>query len=214
MKIGILGTGMVGQALATKLVTLGHEVTMGARNAGNEKAVAWAKHHGTKASTGTFADAANFGELNIVCTKGDGTVEAVKSAAAQLAGKTLIDVTNPLAITKGQPPTLFVSNNDSLGEHVQRAVPQAKVVKALNTVNASVMVEPMGLANGEHDLLLCGNDAGAKEEAKTLLRTFGWRHFVDLGDITQARGQEAWLLLWVRLWGAYQTPTFNLRLVR
>src|SRR3954470_2205060 len=137
MKLGVFGTGMVGSTIATKLAQLGHEVKMGSRAAGNAKAVEWAKAAGGKASQGTFADAAAFGEVLFNCTSGGASLAALQAAGAtNLAGKVLVDVSNPLDFSKGMPPTLSVCNTDSLGEQIQRAFPDAKVVKALNTVNA------------------------------------------------------------------------------
>jgi 8-hydroxy-5-deazaflavin:NADPH oxidoreductase len=123
-------------------------------------------------------------------------------------------VANPLDFSKGMPPTLSVCNDDSLGERIQRAFPEAKVVKTLNTVNATLMAYPERLAGGDHHLFLSGNDKAAKEQAMGLLRTFGWKNFIDLGDITTSRGTEMVLALWIRLWGALQTPMFNYKIVR
>lgn len=217
MKIGVIGTGMVGNAIGTKLVELGHEVKMGSRTANNEKAVAWAKGvaAGTRASQGTFADAATFGELIFNCTSGSGAVAAVTAAGAEnLSGKILIDVSNPLDFSKGMPPTLSVCNDDSLGEQLQRAFPQTKVVKTLNTLNCNLMVNPAALA-GEHDLFISGDDPAAKAEVVEILRSwFGWKHVIDLGDISTARGTEMLLPLWVRLMGSLKTATFNFHIVR
>ncbi|MFN7132128.1 MAG: NADPH-dependent F420 reductase [Myxococcales bacterium] len=216
MKIGVLGTGMVGATIANKLVQLGHEVKMGSRSAGNEKAVAWTKSAGPQASEGTFADAAAFGELLFNCTQGSGTLAALEQAgAANLAGKILIDVSNPLDFSKGMPPTLFTGNTDSLAEQIQRAYPDLKVVKALNTINCELMVNPQRLAGGEHVSFISGNDAAAKGRVNEVLRGwFGWKHVVDLGDISTARGTEQYLPLWLRLWGALKTPEFNVQIVR
>ncbi len=216
MKIGVLGTGMVGQAIAGKLVALGHDVKMGARSATNEKAVAWAKAAGAKASTGTFAEAAAFGELVWNCTAGGGSLEALSAAGADiLRGKILVDIANPLDFSKGMPPSLFVSNTDSLGERIQAAFPDTKVVKALNTINCQVMVDPGRVAGGDHDVFVSGNDAAAKGRVTEILRGwFGWKRVVDLGDITTARGTEAYLLLWIRMWGALQTADFNIKIVK
>jgi 8-hydroxy-5-deazaflavin:NADPH oxidoreductase len=215
MKIGILGTGTVGETLGTALAARGHDVTMGSRSAGNEKAVAWAAKVGARASHGTFADAAAAGELVILCTAGGGAVEAARAAGAALDGKVLIDVTNPLDFAKGFPPSLFFRGDDSLGEQVQRAVPGARVVKALNTISASVMIDPGKVAGGEHDLFVAGNDAAAKATVRELLTGwFGWKHFVDLGDITGARATESYLAFWVRLYGALKSPEFSVKVVR
>ncbi len=136
MKIGVLGTGMVGEAIGTKLIQLGHEVKMGSRTANNEKAAAWVKQNGEKATQGTFADAAAFGEMLFNCTSGGASLEALKMAGAEnLNGKVLIDIANPLDFSRGMPPSLLVCNTDSLGEQIQRAFPEAKVVKSLNTMN-------------------------------------------------------------------------------
>jgi predicted dinucleotide-binding enzyme len=207
---------MVGQAIAGKLVELGHEVTMGSREAGNEKAAAWAAEAGEGASEGSFADAAAFGEVVVNATAGGGSLEALEAAGSEnLAGKVLIDVANPLDFSKGMPPTLSVCNDDSLGERIQRAFPDARVVKALNTVNASVMVSPGELGESTH-LFVCGNDEGAKQEVVELLRTFGWgeAQVLDLGDITEARGPEMYLPLWLRMFGTLGTGAFNIGIVR
>jgi len=216
MRIGVLGTGMVGKTIATKLVALGHEVMMGSRAPDNEQAAEWVASAGSGGSQGTFADAAGFGELVFNCTAGTGSLEALELAGAEnLAHKTLVDVSNPLDFSQGMPPSLFVCNTDSLGEQIQRAFPDARVVKTLNTVNCEVMVDPARVPR-EHDVFICGDDASAKAEVVGLLRSFGWpvEHIVDLGDITAARGTEAYLLLWLRLRGATETRDFNIRVVR
>jgi predicted dinucleotide-binding enzyme len=188
---------------------------MGSRDAANPKGKAWVDKAGRGASQGTFADSAAFGEIVFNCTNGMGSLDALKSAgAAALRGKILVDVANPLDFSKGMPPTLFVGNNDSLGETIQRTFPEAKVVKALNTVNASVMVEP-GRVHGDHDLFVAGNDAGAKAQVVRLLKEeFGWKNVNDIGDITAARAMEAYLHLWLRLYGALQTADFNVHVAR
>jgi predicted dinucleotide-binding enzyme len=216
MKIGVLGTGMVGRTIATKLVALGHDVKMGARTAGNEKAVAWTQSAGTRGSQGTFAESAAFGEIVFNCTSGSGALEALRAAGADnLRGKVLIDISNPLDFSKGTPPTLFAGNTDSLGEQIQRALPETKVVKTLNTMNCEVMVNPSRVAGGDHDVFMSGNDAGAKSQVAEILRGwFGWKSVIDLGDITSARGTESYLLLWLRLWGAVKTGDFNIKVIR
>lgn len=214
MRIGILGTGMVGKAIGTKLIQLGHEVKMGSRTANNEKAAEWVKANGAHASQGTFSDAAAFGEMLFNCTSGMASLDALRSAGEKnLNGKVLIDVSNALDFSKGMPPSLFVCNTDSLAEQIQRTFPNAKVVKALNTMNCSLMVNP-SLIPGEHDVFLCGNDAGAKTKVKELLKSFGWKMPIDLGDLTGARGMEMILPLWLRLMGTYQSPNFNYKIVR
>jgi predicted dinucleotide-binding enzyme len=204
MRIGVLGTGVVGQTIAARLIELGHEVIVGSRSADNEKA------------QGTFADAAAFGEVVFNCTLGEASLEALRAAGPEnLSGKTLIDVSNPLDFSQGMPPTLSVSNTDSLGEQVQRELPEVNVVKALNTINAGVMVEP-GLVSGDHNIFICGNDDAAKSEARALILSFGWpdESIIDLGDISAARGTEGYLPLWLRLMGALGTAEFNIKVVR
>jgi len=209
MRIGILGTGVVGQTLGTGLVKLGHEVKLGSRTATNENASKWVRSNGPNASQGTFADAASFGEIVFNCTSGEVSLAALRSAGAEnLAGKPLVDVANPLDFSKGMPPTLTVCNTDSLAEQIQAAFPDAKVVKTLNTMNAAVMVTS-SIVPGEHDVFISGNDADAKARVTQLLHAFGWKHVVDLGDITTARGTEMLLPIWLRLWGAFKTPQIN-----
>jgi hypothetical protein len=213
MKIGVLGSGMVGSAIAGKLVSLGHEVKMGSRSATNEKAAAWVAAAGRGASQGTFADAAAFGEIVFNCTSGGASLDALGAAGAQnLNGKILVDVANPLDFSHGMPPSLFAGNTDSLAERIQAAFPAAKVVKTLNTVNANVMIDP-GRVPGESDVFVSGNDAGAKAQVVRILKDFGWKSVIDLGDVTTARGTESYLHLWLRLWGAVQTADFNIRVV-
>ena len=214
MKIGVFGTGMVGNAIATKLVQVGHDVRMGSRTAGNDKATGWVKSAGGRASEGSFADAAAFGELLFNCTSGDASLAALRAAGdANLKGKVLIDVSNPLARTP-EGMTLSVCNTDSVAEQLQRAFPDLKVVKALNTLTAPLMVNPSLLA-GEHDVFISGNDDGAKARVSQLLKeSFGWKHVVDLGDLSAARGQEMYVIFWVRMFGALKSPMFNIHVVR
>jgi 8-hydroxy-5-deazaflavin:NADPH oxidoreductase len=215
MKIAIFGTGMVGTTIGTKLISLGHEVKMGSRTVDNVKATAWVEANGKTASQGTYADAAAFGALAFNCTAGTGSLAAIEAAGPKnLAGKVLVDVSNPLDFSKGMPPSLSVCNTDSTAEQLQRACPDAKVVKALNTMNCTLMVDP-SLIKGEHDVFLSGNDAGAKGQVREILEGwFGWKNVVDLGDLTAARGQEMFVVLWVRMYGALQSPMFNIHVMR
>lgn len=210
-----MGTGMVGQTIGSKLVQLGHRGKMGSRTARNPNAVAWAKASGAKAFHGTFDEAAAFGELLFNCTAGEASLNALRMAGEEnLNGKILIDVANPLDFSKGMPPSLSVCNTDSLAEQIQRAFPEAKVVKTLNTVNSSLMVNP-ALLKGEHDIFVSGNDPETKAQVTAILKDwFAWQSVIDLGDITSARVQEMLLPIWLRLWGVWQTPIFNYKIVR
>jgi predicted dinucleotide-binding enzyme len=213
MRIGILGSGSVAQTLGAKLVQIGHEVKLGSRTVTSEKAAAWAGAHGARASHGTFEDAAKFGQVLLNCTAGVASLDALDAAgAANLRDKILMDVANPLDFSKGMPPRLTVCNTDSLGEQIQRAFPDVKVVKTLNTMNCEVMVNP-GLVPGPHDIFVCGDDAGARNTVAGYLRAwFGWTSVVDLGDITAARGTEMLLPAWIRLMQVLGTAKFNWRI--
>jgi 8-hydroxy-5-deazaflavin:NADPH oxidoreductase len=214
--IGILGTGVVGQTLGTKFIQLGYQVMMGSRQAGNEKAGAWASAQGPQASFGTFAEAAAFGETIFICTKGDATLEVLLQADPDnFADKTVIDVTNPLDFSRGMPPALLeeYANTHSLGEEVQKLLPRARVVKTLNMVNCEVMVDP-GKTGGAPTMFISGNDTDAKAEVSELLRTFGWTDLLDLGDITTARGTEMLLPLWLRTYMALGTGYFAFKVVK
>ncbi len=224
MKIGIIGSGVVGQTIGTKVVERGEDVVLGTRSPGNrndkrgfgQSLDDWLKATGSKARVGTFADAAAHGEIVINATSGTVSLEALRLAGEQnLRGKILIDISNPLDFSKGMPPTLTVCNTDSVGEQIQRAFPNAKVVKTLNTTNVNVMVDPRQVAGGDHDLFVSGNDAAAKARVTELLgQWFGWRTVIDLGDITTARGAEMILPIWLRLWGALGNPMFNFKIAR
>lgn len=216
MKIAVLGTGMVGNAIGTKLTSLGHEVKMGSRTNNNEKAAAWVASAGKNASQGTFAEAAAFGEIIFNCTKGEASVDVLKLAGEKnIAGKILVDISNALDFSKGMPPTLSICNDDSLGETIQRAFPDVKVVKTLNTMNCNLMVNAAGVA-GDHNVFVSGNDAGAKSTVKKLLNDFGWtdKNIIDLGDISTSRGTEQLLPIWIRLMGTLGTVNFNFHIVK
>lgn len=216
MKVAVLGTGAVGKAIASKLVDLGHDVVMGSRTADNPAAAEWSAAAGESGSPAEYAVAAGECEMVFNCTAGAGSLEALGLAGEDaLAGKVLVDVANPLDFSGGMPPSLLVSNTDSLGEQIQRGFPAARVVKALNTVNCEVMVDPSRVP-GDHDIFMCGNDDGAKSEVRGLLVSFGWpdTSIIDLGDISAARATESYLPLWVRLWGVLETGDFNVKVVR
>ncbi len=215
MKIGILGTGMVGNGHGSKLIQLGHEVRMGSRTVSNAKAIEWARASGSNASYGTFADAAAFGEIIYNCTLGMASLEAIKMAGEEnLNGKILVDISNPLNFGEGMPPTLGICNTDSLGEQIQRAYPNVRVVKALNTTNYMFQTNP-ALLPGEHDIFMCGNDNAAKSMVMEILtQWYGWKRVIDLGDIGGARAMEMMLPMWLRLWGVYQSLDFNFKIVK
>ena len=216
MKIAVLGTGNVGDTIGSKLIALGHTVMMGSRTADNEKAKAFADRHAEKASAGTFADAASYGEIIFNCTAGVGSMEALKLAGEKnLSGKIIIDIANPLDFSKGMPPSLAISNTNSLGEEIQKAFPQTTVVKALNTMWCGLMVNPTMINGGDHSTFVCGNDTAAKEKVKEILKSFGWldKNILDLGDITKARGTEMYLPLWLSIYGATNNGAFNFKIV-
>jgi len=216
MRIAVLGTGTVGRTLAGKLVETGHSVTIGSRSATNEAALEWAAGAGPQAKVATFFDAAADGEVIINATPGAVSLDVLAAASTKnLDGKVLIDVANPLDHSAGFPPSLSISNTDSLAETIQRSFPTARVVKALNTMRADVMVAPDRLAGGDHDVFMAGDDAQAKEVAAGLLREFGWRpeHIRDLGPLEAARGMEMWLPLWLRIFLLQGDREFNIKVV-
>jgi len=214
MRFGVMGTGMVGQALATRLTELGHDVMMGSRTADNSEAEAWRRRAGPSARIGTFRDAAAFAEILVNCTQGAFSPDVFLSIEpTHLAGKILVDIANPLDLSQDKLPLLTICNTDSLGERLQRERPMMKVVKALNTCNCRVMVDPQRV-KGDHDVFVCGNDEGAKATVKALLHDFGWKTVVDLGDITAARATEQLMPIWLRLYGLYGSADFNFKIVR
>jgi 8-hydroxy-5-deazaflavin:NADPH oxidoreductase len=227
MKIGVMGTGIVGQTIASKLEALGHDVVMGTRDVkgtmerntpgmgGAPPFTVWQKQH-QRVKVVTFSAAAEHGEAIWNATNGSGALEALRlGGEANLNGKILVDISNPLDFSRGMPPSLLVCNTDSLGEQIQRAIPGAKVVKTLNTVTASVMVNPGVVADRDHQMFVAGNDSGAKLMVTGWLgEWFGWKGVLDLGDITASRALEMYLPLWVRLYGVLQTPMFNIKIMR
>lgn len=226
MRFGVLGTGVVGKTIAARLADLDHEVMVGTRNPeettsrtepdayGNPPFGTWQQEH-PEVGLGTFAEVAAHGEMVINATAGVVSLEALELAGEDsLNGKVLIDIANPLDFSQGMPPTLSVSNTDSLGEQIQRRFPNVRVVKTLNTMNAYVMVDPIQLASADHSVFVSGNDPDAKAQVSELLRSFGWTDIIDLGDISTARGAEMLLPIWVRLFGALQKPLFNFKIVR
>jgi 8-hydroxy-5-deazaflavin:NADPH oxidoreductase len=225
MRVGVLGTGGVGQTLAGKIASLGHEVKMGTRDVqaalgrteagwGAVPLSQWHKEH-PDVELGTFAEAAAHAELVINATAGTASLDALQTAGGEnLDGKILIDVANPLDFSSGMPPTLSVCNTDSLAEQIQRAFPGAKVVKSLNTVNSGVMVDPSQVAGGDHHMFVAGNDEGARAEVIRILKDwFGWKNVLDLGDVTAARGMEMLLALWLRLSMTLQSSMATIKVV-
>ncbi len=226
VRFAILGTGVVGKTIAARLVELDHEVVIGTRDPaetlsrtepdayGNPPFSAWQQEH-PEVKLGTFGEAAAHGEVIVNATAGAVSLQALELAGeANLNGKILIDIANTLDFSQGMPPTLSVSNTDSLGEQIQRKFPDVKVVKTLNTMNAYLMVDPAQLAETDHTVFVSGDHAEAKATATELLRSFGWTDIIDLGDISTARGPEMLLPIWLRLFGALQKPIFNFKIVR
>jgi predicted dinucleotide-binding enzyme len=206
MKMGVLGTGMVGHAIASRLIALGHEVIMGSRSAANSKATMWAQSAGSSGRAGTFADAAAFGAIVFNCTQGTGSLAALTAAGARnLEGKILIDVANLLSAADPRP--------EPLGQRIQDAFPLARVVKTLNTINCDVMVHPQALPES-HTVFMSGNDTDAKKVVRDLLESFGWRDVLDLGDISTARATEGYLPLWLAMWKTLGTTALNVKVVR
>lgn len=225
MKMAVLGTGMVGRAHAERLNELGHEVVMGTQNVEEtlkksepdalegEFHVNWQEQH-SDINLAIFADAARDAEIIIEALNGQIAVEVLKSIEPELAGKVLIDISNPLVFSDDTPPTLFVCNTDSLGEQIQRALPSVKVVKSLNTISAELQVHPKKLAHGNHVVFMSGNDSEAKIVASDLLKGYDWEHIVDLGDITTSRGAEMMMPMWLQLMKVEGTYRFNYQIVK
>ena len=214
MNIGVLGTGIVGQTIGSKLVHLGHVVMMGSRDEANPKAVAWTKQEGPRALFGTFANAAAFGEIIFNCTLGSASLYALHLVGAEyMKGKILIDTSNPIDYSN-EIWSLTVCNTDSLGEQIQRAFPETQVVKTLNTINCDVMVNPNKLQE-KTDVFVSGNSADAKASVIKILHDwFGWRSMIDLGDITTSRGVEMYVVLWRSLRKVTSSYQFNIKVVR
>ncbi|WP_422737094.1 NADPH-dependent F420 reductase [Micromonospora sp. WMMD729] len=217
MRIAVLGTGSVGQAIAARTAELGHQVTVGTRDVAATRAGAyadWAAAH-PEVGLATMAAAAADAELVVNATSGTASLPALTAAgAANLAGKVLLDIANPLDFGAGFPPTLTVDDTESLAERIQREFPQAKVVKSLNTLTAELMVHPRQLADGEHSVFVSGDDTEAKRIVTDLLVSFGHTDVIDLGDLSTARGTEMLMPLWLRLYGRLDTAIFNLKVVR
>ncbi|MFF1882837.1 NADPH-dependent F420 reductase [Pseudarthrobacter sp. NPDC058196] len=225
MKTAVLGTGTVGRTIAARLAELGHSVTIGTRDPGTAMSRTEADAMGNQAfgtwaaenpaiTVARFSDAAEGAGLVVNATNGGASLEVLEQVgAANLDGSVVLDIANPLDFSNGMPPTLFVKDTDSLAEQIQRAFPAARVVKALNTMNADLMAHP-GQLSDPGSVFVSGNDAEAKAIVTALLKDFGHQDIIDLGDITTARGTEMLLPVWLRLWGALGTPAFNFKIVR
>lgn len=204
MKIGIIGSGSVAQTLGTGFVEKGHEVMLGTRDA--SKLAAWQAQSGDKASVGTFADAASFGEVIFLSVAATALDPAIKLAGGDsFAGKTVIDLSNPMDFSGGIPPKFTATVDNSLGEKVQRALPEANVVKAFNSIGVAVMTDP-DFEGETATHFIAGNSEAAKAEATALIEEFGW-DVVDLGGIEQSFFLEALASLWVNY--AFKTNNWN-----
>ena len=196
MKVGILGTGDVGKAIAKGLLTLGHEVMIGARSATSEKAAAVVAELGAGAVTGSFADAARYGEVVVLATLGSVNAQVIEATGADnLTGKVVLDTTNPLDFTKGFPPSLLQPKEGSGAQEIQALAPGARVVKVFNTVGHALMFRPE-VQGGAPSMFLCGNDEVAKATAGELVTAFGWEP-IDVGTLVAAHWLEAMCMVWV-----------------
>jgi predicted dinucleotide-binding enzyme len=230
MKISVIGTGTVGQTIASKLSGLGYDVMIGTRNVkekmagtekdsyGNPPFSEWHKAN-NKVRLGSFEESASFGEIVVNATNGSNSLNALNLAGSKnLSGKVLIDIANPLDFSKGMPPSLLpgLNNTYSLGESIQAAFPQAMVVKTLNTMWCGLMINPGMIGGGNHINFISGNDADAKIKVRKLLKEFGWldENLVDIGDITGARATESLLPVWLKVMGVLKSPAFNFNIVR
>jgi predicted dinucleotide-binding enzyme len=227
MKIAVYGTGVVGQTVGGRLAELGHQVVFGTRDPSATRARTEPDHFGNPPfgvwlgerpgiELATFADAAGAADLVFNATNGYGSLPAMSAAGADnLGNKVIVDISNPLDLSNGFPPSLFVKDTDSLAEQIQRTFPHARVVKTLNTLTANLMVEPKQLAGGDHTVFVSGDDAQAKQTVTDLLRSFGWTDVLDLGDLSTARGAELYVGFWARLLPATGgTGQFNIKVVR
>ncbi len=223
MKIGIIGSGVVGQTLGKRWLELGHEVAIGTRDPAKideEKMMAtslrqWRAQTGGRGQIVTFQEAASFGDALVNATGGTVSIEALRLAGAdKVGGKVLMEIANELDHSRGMPPRSLASDERCLAEKIQDAFPNLKVVKTLNTVSATMMVNPKGLAGGDHTAFMSGNDAAAKQQVAELLKAMGWTDILDLGDISTARGPEMYMALWLRLWGTTRTANVNVKVQR
>jgi hypothetical protein len=201
-RVGVLGSGEVGRSLAGGFLGHGHDVMIGSRDPGKPELREWLSGDGAGARAGTFAQTAEHGELLVLAVLGNAAPDAIADAGRDnFSGKVVIDATNPLDFSDGFPPKLSVSGEDSLGERVQRGLPDAKVVKAFNTIGSPYFVDPK-FSVGEPTMLIAGDDAGAKSTVGDVLADFGWSDIVDIGGIEGSRELEAICIVWVKIGGA------------
>jgi 8-hydroxy-5-deazaflavin:NADPH oxidoreductase len=202
MRVGVLGTGEVARRLAAGFRSRGHDVMIGSRDPDKPELREWLSGDGAGVEAGTFAQAAAYGELLVLAVLGNAAEDAIAQAGPEnFAGKVVIDVMNPLDFSGGFPPKLSISGEDSLGERVQRALPEAKVVKAFNTIGSPYFVDP-SFSEGRPTMLIAGDDEEAKRIVTDVLADFGWTHTVDIGGIAGSRELEAICILWVKIGGA------------
>ena len=219
MNISILGTGVVGRTIAAKMTTIGHKVFLATRDIQETKArdkfADWFTINGAVQLL-EYKDIPADTDIFINCTQGEGSIAALQAIGKnKLEKKTILDIANPLDFSKGMPPSLFISNTDSLAEQIQREFPKSRVVKGLNTMNCHIMMDP-SIVPGDHNVFLSADDSKAKKEITTLLVSVGWKesNIIDLGDITTARGTEMILPVWLRLWSALGTAEFNFHIAK
>ena len=216
-KIGILGTGMVGTTLGTKLIQLGYEVKMGSRDAANKYAVEWVNQNGGKASAGGFNEAAKFGDIIFLCVKGDATLSVIKTLQPEnVKGKTIIDITNPILFSNEKSTPVLIpelANTNSQGEEIQKLLKDANVVKTLNMVYCKVMTDPKR-AGSDATMFISGNNKTAKTQVNEILNQFGWKDIIDLGNIATARSMEMLVILWLNTMNAINNMDFAFKIVK
>jgi predicted dinucleotide-binding enzyme len=229
MKIAIIGTGIVGRTLASRLIDVGHDVMMGTRNVSEKLASKDKDNYGNppfsewigeknSIKLGSFAEAAAFGEIVFNATNGSNSVTALILAGTKnLAGKVLVDIANPLDFSRGMPPSLLpgLNNTNSLGEEIQKTFPETMVVKTLNTMWCGLMVDPKLIGGGDHVNFISGNNSEAKKKVRNLLKQFGWSdgNIFDIGDITGARATESLLPIWLKVMAVKESGAFNFKIV-
>lgn len=219
MKISILGSGVVGRTIAAKMTAIGHHVFLATRDIqatkSREKFADWFAKNSTVQIL-EYKDIPADTDIYINCTQGEGSIAALQAIGKdKLKKKIILDIANPLDFSKGMPPSLFISNTDSLAEQIQREFPKSKVVKGLNTMNCHIMMDP-SIVPGDHNVFLSADDSKAKKEITALLVSVGWKetNIIDLGDITTARGTEMLLPVWLRLWSALGSAEFNFHIAK